>query len=98
MKRKKISRNKKKNLIMLALFSFLVGSMVLYVWIFNYTNILYKEVDKLRREEANLVTQNRIASVELERLSRADRIINIAMSEINMCTPAPETLAVVINH
>ncbi len=83
---------------MLALFSFLVGSMVLYVWIFNYTNILYKEVDKLRREEANLVTQNRIASVELERLSRADRIINIAMSEINMCTPAPETLAVVINH
>jgi len=98
MKRKKISKNKKKNLIMSTLFLFLVGFMIFYVWIFNYTNILYREIDKLRREEASLITQNRIASVELQRLSRADRIINIAMSEMNMCTPAPETLAVIINH
>jgi len=98
MKRKKISKNKKKNLIMSTLFLLLVGFMIFYVWIFNYTNILYREIDKLRREEANLITQNRITSVELQRLSRADRIINIAMSEMNMYTPAPETLAVILNH
>jgi cell division protein FtsL len=96
--KKKISKNKKKNMIMSALFLALVGFMVFYIWIFNYTNILYGEIDKLKREEANLMTQNRIVSVELERLSRADRIINIAMSEMNMYTPAPETLVVIINH
>ncbi|MCD6440432.1 MAG: cell division protein FtsL [Candidatus Marinimicrobia bacterium] len=96
--KKKISKNKKKNMIMSALFLALVGFMVFYIWIFNYTNILYREIDKLKREEANLITQNRIVSVELERLSRADRIINIAMSEMNMYTPAPETLVVIINH
>lgn len=85
-------------MIMSALFLALVGFMVFYIWIFNYTNILYGEIDKLKREEANLMTQNRIVSVELERLSRADRIINIAMSEMNMYTPAPETLVVIINH
>ena len=85
-------------MIMSALFLALVGFMVFYIWIFNYTNILYREIDKLKREEANLITQNRIVSVELERLSRADRIINIAMSEMNMYTPAPETLVVIINH
>ena len=35
--------------------------------------------------------------VEIERLSRADRIKNSAMTEIEMVTPLPETLAVVID-
>ncbi len=35
--------------------------------------------------------------VEIERLSRADRIKNIATTEIEMVTPLPETLAVVID-
>ncbi|MBU0710685.1 cell division protein FtsL [bacterium] len=96
MKKKKISKNRRKNMIMSSLFLFLIGMMVFYVWIFNYTNQLYKEIDVLKREEANLVTQNRITSVELDRLARADRIKQIATDEMNMYTPTPETLAVVI--
>jgi len=96
MKKKKISKNRLKNMIMSFLFIFLIGMMVFYVWIFNYTNQLYKEIDVLKREEANLVTQNRITSVELDRLARADRITQIATDEMNMYTPPPETLAVVI--
>ncbi|MDO9549020.1 MAG: cell division protein FtsL [Candidatus Marinimicrobia bacterium] len=96
MKKKKISKNRRKNLIMSSLFIFLIGMMVFYVWIFNYTNQLYKKIDVLKREEANLVTQNRITSVELDRLARADRIKQIATDEMNMYTPPPETLAVVI--
>ncbi len=96
MKKKKISKNRRKNMIMSSLFVFLIGMMIFYVWIFNYTNQLYKEIDVLKREEANLVTQNRITSVELDRLARADRIKQIATDEMNMYTPPPETLAVVI--
>lgn len=96
MKKKKISKSRRKNLIMSGLFFFLIGFMVFYVWIFNYTNQLYKEIDVLKREEANLVTQNRLSSAEIDRLARADRIKQIAIQELNMWTPPPETLAVVV--
>jgi len=81
---------------MSTMFIFLIGMMVFYVWIFNYTNQLYKEIDALKREEANLITQNRISLVELDRLSRADRIKQIANTQLDMWTPQPETLNVII--
>ena len=96
MKKKKISKHRQKNIIMSSIFVFLICMMVFYVWIFNYTNQLYREIEVLKREEANLVTQNRITSVELDRLSRADRIKQIATNDMNMWTPPPETLAVII--
>jgi len=98
MTKKKISKNRKKNLIMGSLFGVLIGMMVFYIWIFNNTNQLYKEIETLKREEANLVTQNRITLVELDRLSRVDRIKQIATSEMNMWTPPSETLTVVISE
>ena len=81
-----------------SLFTVLIGMMVFYIWIFNSTNQLYKEIETLKREEANLVTQNRISSVELDRLARVDRIKQIATTEMNMWTPPPETLTVVISE
>jgi len=71
--------------------------MIFYVWIFNYTNQLFANIDILKREEANLITQNRIISVELDGLSRADRITQIASSEMNMWSPQPETLSIIID-
>ena len=97
MAKKKISKNRKKNVIMSTLFLLIIGLMVFYVWIFNYTNQLFTKMDVLKREEANLITQNRITSVELDRLSRADRIQQIASSEMNMWSPPPETLSVIID-
>lgn len=94
--RKRISRKRKNALILIGLFLTLIGFMVFYVWIFNHTNMLYKEIETLSRKEAGLATQNRILTVQLEKLSRADRIQKIATTQLNMVTPAPETLAVVI--
>lgn len=94
--RKRISRKRKNTIILIGLFLTLIGFMIFYVWIFNHTNMLYKEIETLSRQEAGLATQNRILTVQLEKLSRADRIQKIAKTQLNMVTPAPETLAVVI--
>jgi cell division protein FtsL len=98
MARRKISKNKKRKLVMFSLFLVLVCFMLFYIWIFNYTNISFKDLEKLKREEANLVTQNRLVAIELDQLSRADRIKQIASSEMDMWTPTPETLAVIITY
>jgi len=96
MTRRKISKNKKRKLIMFALFLVLVCFMLFYIWIFNHTNVLFKDLERLKREEANLLTQNRLVAIEIDRLARADRIKQIASSEMNMWTPTPESLAVII--
>jgi len=80
------------------LFTLMIGLMVFYIWIYNRSNMMVKEIEILRREEANLVTQNRLLRLDLDRLSRSDRIKQIAATEMNMVTPVPETLAVVISN
>lgn len=59
--------------------------------------MMFKKIEELQRKEANLLTQNRIASVELDKLSRSDRIIKIASVQLDMVIPAPETLVVIID-
>jgi len=97
MVRRKVSKNKKRKLVMFSLFLVLVCFMVFYIWIFNYTNLLFKDLEKLKREEAKLLTQNRLVAIEIDRLARADRIKQIASSEMDMWTPTPESLAVIIS-
>jgi len=98
---KKITRKnnhkRRKSLLWIAAFFMLVGSMVCYLWIYNRTNALYREIDQFKRKEASLIARNRMLIVEIEGLGRADRIKNIASSEIEMVTPVPETLAVVLD-
>ncbi len=95
---KRIEKKKKKNLVMLALFFSLILFLTLYLWIFNYTNILIGSIDKLKREEAYLIAQNKKSRIEKYKLSRADRIKEKAFNEINMVSPKPETLSVIIDH
>ncbi len=94
---RKHNHKNRKNLLWISAFVLLVGSMVFYLWIYNHTNALYREIDQLRRKEVGLVARNRILVVEIEGLGRADRIKEIAATAIDMVTPAPETLAVIIN-
>jgi len=94
---RKTNRKRKKNLLFTGGFLLLVGSMIFYLWIYNYTNALYKEIEQLRQKEAGQVARNRILVVEIEGLNRADRIQSIASTEIEMVTPTPETLAVVLD-
>jgi len=90
-------QKRRHNLVLLTIFSLLVGSMLFYLWIYNYTNQLYRNIEQLRRQESNLVARNRMTMIEIEHLNRTDRIKNIAANEIEMVTPVPETLAVVID-
>ncbi len=85
-------------MVILGLFFCLIVFMVFYIWIYNYTNQLLTSVEDLRHEEVLLVNQNKMLSAEIENLNRADRIKKIAAQELNMVTPAPETLAVIIEQ
>lgn len=58
---------------------------------------MFREIEELQRKEANLAAQNRIVSVELDKLSRSDRIKKIASVQLDMVVPAPETLVVIID-
>ena len=87
---------RRRNIIITVLMVVLVGSMFTYLWIRNYTNSLYREIEQLQRKEGLLVASNRTLQIEIEALSRADRIKAIAENEIGMVYPYPETLAVVI--
>ncbi|MFA4838195.1 MAG: cell division protein FtsL [Candidatus Neomarinimicrobiota bacterium] len=86
-----------RNLILFMGFISVVLLAVLYLWIFNHTNLMFREVEDLKRKEAMLATQNRMISMDINRLSRADRITEIASTQLEMVTPIPETIAVIIN-
>lgn len=58
---------------------------------------MFREIEELQRKEAKLAAQNRIASVELDKLSRSDRIKKIASVQLDMVVPAPESLVVIID-
>lgn len=92
----KTNLKRKRMVIGICLFLGLIGSMVFYLWIYNYTNTLYREIDQLRRKEALMVARNRALQIEIETLMRPDRIKTIAMNDIGMVFPNPETLAVII--
>ena len=83
--------------VITVLFIILIVFMVFYVWIFNRTNALYQEVADLKRLENEMSAQNKILAVEIEQLSRSDRIKEIASTQLQMVVPVPETLAVVID-
>jgi len=83
--------------VITVLFIILIVFMVFYVWIYNRTNALYQEVADLKRLENEMSAQNKILAVEIEQLSRSDRIKEIASTQLQMVVPVPETLAVVID-
>jgi cell division protein FtsL len=91
------SKKKKKIAVLPILFTALISLMVFYVWIFNYTNILYQEVDLQKRERDSMRIKNKTIEVEIEKLSRSDRIKQIACEKLDMVVPEPETLEVVID-
>ncbi len=93
-------RNRKMTVhapVITVLFIILIVFMVFYVWIYNRTNALYQEVADLKRLENEMSAQNKILAVEIEQLSRSDRIKEIASTQLQMVVPVPETLAVVID-
>lgn len=92
----KAKQKRRRTLVGSLLFLVLIGSMFLHLWIRNYINNLYRDIEQLRRKEAMLVAHNRTLQIEIETLNRPDRIKTIALNDLEMVFPYPETLAVVI--
>ena len=83
--------------ILTLLFLLLLVFMLCYVWVYNRTNTLYQQVAELKTQETEIRSQNRELQVQVEQLSRSDRIKKIATEQIGLVVPVPETLAVVID-
>lgn len=88
---------RRRNLSIAILVILIIGSMFFHLWIRNYTNNLYREIERLQRKQGLMVARNRSLQIEIETLSRPDRIKAIAENEIGMTYPYPETLAVIID-
>ncbi len=76
----------------------LVLSAVFHIWKKNKIDELVSELNIIESKKRELVTENREISIAIENLSRAERIKKIAIEELNMYTPDPETLSVKLNE
>ena len=76
----------------------IVMSSVLHIWKKNRIDVLLDELDVLNKNKRELILQNREIQIAIENLSRSERIKKIAMEELNMYTPDPETLTVKLNE
>lgn len=75
----------------------IIISGITYIWQSNKVDMMMETLSILESKENELIAQNREIKIEIERLSRAERIQKIATEELNMYIPDPETLAVKID-
>jgi cell division protein FtsL len=95
MNKKRIKLNSKKIILPIGLL-ILVAMSAVYIWIFNYTNMLISDIDSLIAEEMRVETKVKLIRAEIDRLSQSDRIQEIASTQLDMVVPSPETIVVVI--
>ncbi len=88
--------SRKMKLTVLALL--LILSCVLYIWKKNKIDLMVDDLNLLQRKERELKAQTREIEIEIERLSRSERIKRIATDELNMHSPDPETLTVKLDE
>ena len=87
-----------RNIKLTVLALLLILSCVLYIWKKNKIDLLVDDMIILQRKERELKVQNREIKIEIERLSRSERIKRIASEKLNMYTPDPETLTVKLDE
>lgn len=74
-----------------------ISSLLTYLWVYNEVNITDREISGLNRIQENIAVENREIRSEIGRLSRIDRITEIARKELQMVTPEPESLVVFVD-
>lgn len=75
----------------------LVLGFLAYLWIYNEVNLQVKEIAELEEIRENVRTENGQLEGEIASLSRADRITEIARTQLQMVSPEPESLAVFVD-
>ena len=86
-----------RNMKLMLLGLLIIVSGLFYVWEKNKVDMMMENLNILETKESELIAQNREIKIEIERLSRSERIQKIANEQLNMYTPDPETLTVKID-
>ncbi len=86
-----------KHIKLLIMGVLIISSLFLYIWKRNKIDMLIDNISILEIQQDRLINENQTITIEIEKLSRADRIKQIASLKLDMVIPAPETLLVVIN-
>ncbi|MCH7731844.1 MAG: cell division protein FtsL [Candidatus Marinimicrobia bacterium] len=105
MRRTKIKRNRKSkkqqefinSLLFFVVTLLSISSLLTYLWVYNEVNITDREISGLKSIQENIAVENREIRSEIGRLSRIDRITEIARKELQMVTPEPESLVVFVD-
>ncbi len=87
-----------KHIKLLIMGVLIISSLFLYIWKRNKIDMLIDNISILEIQQDRLINENQTITIEIEKLSRADRIKQIASLKLDMVIPAPETLLVVINN
>ncbi len=87
--------SKNIKLALIGLLIILTG--LLYVWKKNKIDLLLDKLSRKQLQAKKLREKNRKIEIEIERLSRAERIKAKASDQLNMYSPDPETLTVTID-
>jgi len=74
-----------------------ISSLLTYLWVYNEVNITDREISGLKRIQDNIAVENREIRSKIGKLSRIDRITEIARKELQMVTPEPESLVVFVD-
>ncbi|MBN2280640.1 MAG: cell division protein FtsL [Candidatus Marinimicrobia bacterium] len=85
-----------RNFKLLFLGLLIIASGLFYVWMRNTVDIMMKKLSEKEQREKELITENRELKIDIERLSRSERIQHIAREQLKMVVPDPETLSVTI--
>jgi cell division protein FtsL len=75
---------------------FLVSAAIIYLWIYNQTEVLTADLMTKRRQILELEHTNRELQVDIDNLMRIDRITQIARTQLGMYVPPAESLVVSI--
>ncbi len=82
----------------LVIMSLLIGCFLGYLWIHNAVTSTIQENVALRKMETELENRNKELRSEITSLSRGDRIKRMAREQLDMRTPAPESLVIVLDE
>ncbi len=73
---------------------FLVSTAIAYLWTYNQTDVLAARLAESRQTLAMLENENRELQASIDNLARMERITRIARRQLQMHSPAAESLIV----
>ncbi len=99
---KRTRRSKRKQEFINSILFFLItvfsiSGILTYLWVYNEINITSRENEALKRIRDNIIEENRVLHNDIAGLNRIDRISQIVKKELQMVSPAPESLVVFVD-